>query len=1011
MIVRTNMNSMYSNRQLGKNNSQVAKAVEKLASGYAINKAADDASGLAISKKMEAKIKQLDQIENNIADGLNVTNVADGALNEVSEMLIRIEELSIQAANGTYSAEDKEIIREEILILYDEMDRIFKSTNFNNISLFDYPLDVDNYDVNNESIVGPIDPVELPDSEIGILTGSTNFDMSLEAEKPTAVMTVDSHYVDNFNDLLDTKLTVSGTEYTITSSHISGATSIQDVFDKLANSISLVDSIVYDPSQSSNNVTFTLITQPVTDYNFDKTIDGLAIKDNYIDGTVNNGKEISSVTLKEVFPIDDLTNREHTTNGNSKWSGDFTLVNATDYNATISNDDLEKLGYTNLTMLGTTISIGDLFNTNNITTYGELQDCIYTELQNIVDSLPVSAGAQLTVNSGSFSIQIEDSSGINTNSFTTSSTKPSEPGDSVTIPSLPGLNTQVDNSNVELGGIVELTFPDSFNVTTDDFSITVNGTNYFFFTEDSVNYDPTSSSNTNILISNDVDIDEFIRETILAKITGSNSDGILIEPINANSYKISSMFAGGSVNVNISTNAQTTTGPATTFPPSSVISTSGSTFSSEYVMETGILDTIGGGFDLSQLNNTGFELNGEWFEFNDGSGDFVQSKTGSTVINISSASTPDELNTLISAALTSNSNLLNAYSAIDNGQIKFYYTASTKTEFENGFKYVGAFTAIDDIDNKSTAIADGGTTETQPKTTLDFSSYTAENILDLVGTGFRIYCASCPEEYINILFTYEEDIDPSDPTYSYEITTESGDKETILTYTVPISGIRDGASLVEAVAAKLDSTVLTHTIEVVVGDPNTTLVAQDKRVGNYYDENGELSQAYIVSGVITNFEYNVDIDIAIPPQTSEGGAYEVDSENIEIFVATQPTLDPYISLRLPHLNVAFFSFVPPNPLLDTAENCMKNLDLTKSAALTISKCRALIGADRNRLEKAMNETTNSNEQAQTALSVIKDTDMAKEMIEYTKMGILTQSAQSMLAHSNSNLENALGLLG
>ncbi len=137
MIVAHNLSAMNAQRQFGINVKNKAKSAEKLSSGYKINRAADDATGLAMSEKMRRQIRGLTQGVKNTLDGVSLCQVADGALAEVDEMLHRITELSVQAANGTNTLEDRQYIQEEINEILREIDRIGDTTTFNERKLFD----------------------------------------------------------------------------------------------------------------------------------------------------------------------------------------------------------------------------------------------------------------------------------------------------------------------------------------------------------------------------------------------------------------------------------------------------------------------------------------------------------------------------------------------------------------------------------------------------------------------------------------------------------------------------------------------------------------------------------------------------------------------------------------------------------------------------------------------------------------------------------------------------------
>ena len=131
MVVQHNMQSMNANRMLGVTTGLQAKSTEKLSSGYKINRAADDAAGLSISEKMRKQIKGLDRASTNAQDGISAVQTAEGALTEVHSMLQRMNELAVQAANGTNSESDRTAIQNEIEQLTTEIDRVAETTKFN----------------------------------------------------------------------------------------------------------------------------------------------------------------------------------------------------------------------------------------------------------------------------------------------------------------------------------------------------------------------------------------------------------------------------------------------------------------------------------------------------------------------------------------------------------------------------------------------------------------------------------------------------------------------------------------------------------------------------------------------------------------------------------------------------------------------------------------------------------------------------------------------------------------
>ena len=137
MIVKHNLTAMNSNRMLGVNTQSQAKTTEKLSSGYKINRAADDAAGLSISEKMRRQIRGLTQASKNAQDGISCVQTAEGALNEVHDMLQRMNELAVKGENGTLSSVDQSYIQAEIKQLMTEIDRVADTTTFNEQNLLD----------------------------------------------------------------------------------------------------------------------------------------------------------------------------------------------------------------------------------------------------------------------------------------------------------------------------------------------------------------------------------------------------------------------------------------------------------------------------------------------------------------------------------------------------------------------------------------------------------------------------------------------------------------------------------------------------------------------------------------------------------------------------------------------------------------------------------------------------------------------------------------------------------
>jgi len=135
MIINHDMSAINANRQLGVTDLQTTKSMEKLSSGLRINRAGDDASGLAVSEKMRSQIRGLNQAEKNIENGVSFIQTTEGYLQETEDILHRVRELSVQAANGVYAAEDRMQIQVEVSQLVDEVNRIASHAQFNGMNM------------------------------------------------------------------------------------------------------------------------------------------------------------------------------------------------------------------------------------------------------------------------------------------------------------------------------------------------------------------------------------------------------------------------------------------------------------------------------------------------------------------------------------------------------------------------------------------------------------------------------------------------------------------------------------------------------------------------------------------------------------------------------------------------------------------------------------------------------------------------------------------------------------
>lgn len=189
MRINHNMMAMNTHRQLGVATNAGAKSMEKLSSGFRINRAADDAAGLSISEKMRGQIRGLNQASKNAQDGISLIQTAEGNFNEVSAMLVRIRELSTQAANGTYDAtDDLTRIQEEVAELTLQIEDIKDNSKFNGIALLDNTADGNKIDLHIGAAETQVLSLDTTKFDLtAVQTAIAAYDLSTQAGAVTAI--------------------------------------------------------------------------------------------------------------------------------------------------------------------------------------------------------------------------------------------------------------------------------------------------------------------------------------------------------------------------------------------------------------------------------------------------------------------------------------------------------------------------------------------------------------------------------------------------------------------------------------------------------------------------------------------------------------------------------------------------------------------------------------------------------------------------------------------------------
>ncbi|SFB09440.1 flagellin [Acetitomaculum ruminis DSM 5522] len=241
MRVNYNMSAVKANNQLLRNETALAKSVEKLSSGLKINHAGDDAAGMAISNKMHAQISGLKQASRNSSDGVSVIDIADGALNETMAIVQRMRELAVQAANETNSTSDRESIQKEIDAIKAEVDRISQDTEFNQKALLNGNLDRRVYPNTTHITMEKLsDNVPARDYSITVLSDASQ---AIFQSDPDSTLSAQTSVGTNEGGII----TINGVKI-----EINGGDSPADVYQKMCEGAELADVTVFMADENAN---------------------------------------------------------------------------------------------------------------------------------------------------------------------------------------------------------------------------------------------------------------------------------------------------------------------------------------------------------------------------------------------------------------------------------------------------------------------------------------------------------------------------------------------------------------------------------------------------------------------------------------------------------------------------------------------------------------------------------------------------------------------------------------
>ncbi len=1028
MIIQTNIPAMFALREKKNTDTAIAKNLQKLSSGFRIRQAADDAAGLAVSEKMRAQITELERCELNVSEGIDIARTADGALEEVGGMLRRARELCLQASNGTYSDQERLYMSEEINQLFGEIEHITSNSRFNTIPLFrSTPTDSD-------------DPVYLYLEEFNKVTdqqlwGEMDFvkdeDFAPAAEPKPATVTFQlaDDIGMNYAIMLDKKSIKIGSDtYTFRADanqnssgnpRIISIKNIQTVKEAMEQITAFGDIKKVDVDETAKTVT---LTGSLSDYYYPVTANGTTTQYRAPDGNgewqnswiVQNpqGKE----TINEVDG-NGITNNRPVYGKNLSLSYDMSYVKDSIDVANLRRNSL-NIYIEGANPSSVNIPYADIFTktTGTITKENFIQTVV-----NKLNSTPPLDGANTTIKFSDPNLEIDTSLPVSASSDMrcyayisesiegkiVDTTKPTWKTGSLAF------STSTTPPSAEVGGTFTVKIPDvsSFQV---PFSFQLGSYYHVFY--DSKNPDTPINTDTTWFSTGDYYTNTYdvsgkspaeIRAEVVKMIKNYGSGSVkeqgnsLVFSSNPNTSAPYFTIRGATVEVK------------SAIPPSTVVMTGGNPYFSQ---EVSVPFTVEKPFDSSKLIGTGFGLNNgngsgmyQW-EFTDGTG--LRSEYSD--IDISGCnSLADFAATLETAIRATNVFGKDCKVQVDDSKNPASLSINwrRKTEYYQVSVSDGA-EGVSGIVKDGPVQFSGGTSVGHEQKILDFSSINTNNLDTLLGKGFRVNCATCEGEYINVYFCWEND-GSAPPSFTHDVTI-NGQTVTRTIHNIPVelSKVTSGDQIVKSIVDQVKPS-LNHYTDMEVGDPSTTLVIQDKRCGIVYDATtGQEYIGSVESGVYTNFTYTVTKEEIVPPEPPEGGLLDFRISEVMIYAGQDGREEGLIPIHLPFLSLTQLRLNPPK-LVDLTEKGQDPLSLLKKvdcAHDSIADSRAIMGADYNRLEHTYQALTHTTTNLTEAESRIRDADMAGLMMEKIKNDILSQPQQSIIAQASKRPELVLQLL-
>lgn len=1041
MVIQHNIMSIFAYSANRRTVGALKEHLEKLSSGYRINRSADDAAGLAVSERIRAKVTELDRCQRNAAEGMDLARTADAALAEVSDMLKRARSLCIQAENGTYSSQELASISGEMNQLFSEIERIAKGSTFNTIRLFQGQVPGFEPPFHYE-----YDEVFSPSGDALQIWGNMSFikeedfDVAEKAKGATATFKLDDDIdLDDIHTLNGRSITISYPRYS-SSSYMtsktfyftdgssptpSGSTeiSLKDYYGKYITVEQALGRISYYDSYYSTYIPQTVkldrVTRTVTMTAGLKTlshpVNGSSYSVTNGNGSWANGK-VTVGNPAGAEPLDPVDGVDATDNKPIYSDTVTATLTLSSLPTALTQENVNDLNRNTFYVNGSPIALSKL-NASAGNTRKQVAEKLIAEIKKLntnydasydesTNRLSVVYKNRSTSSSSSLSMyehKIDDKPAQHKKEYS-SNFWPS---------SALGVQTQVTLSYTpERAEEREVTI----SVPSGPFSFRVGSYDYLYYdssqcslTDGDYNLtEYTTTPDSGCIIDTNGKTQEEITADVINRIASRlrYSSGVGDVKVDGNKITVVGRNKGAPVSVSLS-------GYGNSVRPYKLVETASlvpgtsyvlSSSSSSYSQKVYVPFTLPEEADISTLAGRGFSVGGHKFEFVHGAG---TGKNGEyRDIDISGCTTYDQLQEKVQAALNLSSSY-NRYTAeIDKAskQLRIggnsYYVSVTVTDGNAGVKGVVAGGGAVAFSN--------GTDAGHSQKAIDFSSIqTRQDLESLLGKGFRINCATCSGEYINVFFCWKKSgdiplaFDRPDP--------ETGEIRTIHNIPVELSKISNASSIVRSIVDQVAPS-LKHYTDVAVGDKPTILLAQDKRRGDVTDYIGKIYLGKVLSGVEANFTYGVGFRKVLDDPEDADKVVVQDLE-VKIYVGSDPKAQ-FIPIHLPHLDLQTLKLGPEGgvDLTDPGQSASDWLARVDRADLAISNARGTIGADYNRLEHAIQDLSNSHIQLSDALSVIRDADMAQLMMAQVKDQILLQAQQSMMVQANQSAQGVLQLM-